>query len=105
VPATHVVVIANGVDLTEYSAPDAEDRRVSAELGLDPNRCYGIFVGRLHPVKSVDTLVRALVDRRASTSSSSETDRKGPGSSGSPATFASARGFGSSAARLTSRST
>jgi glycosyltransferase involved in cell wall biosynthesis len=63
VPGMHVVVIANGVDLTEYSALDPEARAESrAELGLDPNRCYGIFVGRLHPVKSVDTLVRALVD-------------------------------------------
>jgi glycosyltransferase involved in cell wall biosynthesis len=63
VPAPHVVVIANGVDLTEYSTPDTDFRAESrAELGLDPNRCYGIFVGRLHPVKSVDTLVRALVD-------------------------------------------
>ena len=63
VPATHATVIANGVDLTIYSPPDADVRAESrAELGLDPNRCYGVFVGRLHPVKGVDTLVRALVD-------------------------------------------
>ncbi len=63
VPAAHVEVIANGVDLAVFSPAGAEARAaLRPALGLDTNRCYGIFVGRLHPVKSVDTLLRALVD-------------------------------------------
>jgi glycosyltransferase involved in cell wall biosynthesis len=62
VPATNVTVIANGVDLCTYAPIGADERAaLRAQLGLEVNRCYGVFVGRLHPVKSVDTLIRALV--------------------------------------------
>jgi glycosyltransferase involved in cell wall biosynthesis len=61
VPPAHVVLVPNGVDVREYRpATEAERCRLRVELGLAPDRGYGVFVGRLHPVKSVDTLLHAL---------------------------------------------
>ena len=60
-PAGRVHLIPNGVDTRRFSPPSPAERRAArAALGLDPQRYYFVFVGRLHPVKAVDTLLRAL---------------------------------------------
>jgi glycosyltransferase involved in cell wall biosynthesis len=60
-PAARILEIPNGVDLRTYHPPDADERRrLRLELGLDPERPVGLFVGRLEHVKEVDTLIRAL---------------------------------------------
>jgi glycosyltransferase involved in cell wall biosynthesis len=65
VPATSITLVPNGVDLTRYTPPTPGERAaLRAELGLEGSRPYGVFVGRLHPVKSVDTLVRAVARTR-----------------------------------------
>ena len=61
VPKANVCLIPNGVDFEEYMPASAPEReRLRSELGLDSDRFYGVFVGRLHPVKGADTLLRAL---------------------------------------------
>ena len=94
------MVIANGVDLSTYAPDRAEERAaLRAQLGLEPNRCYGVFVGRLHPVKSVDTLVRALVDTTGiDLLIVGDGQERAPLEAARAASCASARGFGSSAA-------
>jgi len=58
-----ITVIPNGVDLSRYVPPTAAERgALRRTLSLDSHRCHGVFVGRLHPVKSVGTLLHALVD-------------------------------------------
>jgi glycosyltransferase involved in cell wall biosynthesis len=55
-----VVVIPNGVDPGAYGAPTPETRAaVRRSLGLPPETTLLGFVGRLHPVKGVDDLLRA----------------------------------------------
>ncbi|MGH8979055.1 MAG: glycosyltransferase family 4 protein, partial [Acidimicrobiia bacterium] len=66
VPSANVTLVPNGVDVSEYRPATAAERAcLRRDLGLASDRCYGVFVGRLHPVKSVDTLLRALVDAPA----------------------------------------
>ena len=61
VPAAHTTVVPNGVDVDEYRPATPADRaELRTRLGLDPDRRYAVYVGRLHPVKAVDTLIRAL---------------------------------------------
>ena len=60
VPAGRIRVIPNGVDIAEHRPASAEERvRLRDELGLPAGRFLGTFVGRLHPVKDVDTLLAA----------------------------------------------
>jgi glycosyltransferase involved in cell wall biosynthesis len=60
VPAERIFALPNGVDLRVHRPATAEDRaRLREELGLAPDRFVGVFVGRLHPVKDVDTLLKA----------------------------------------------
>jgi glycosyltransferase involved in cell wall biosynthesis len=60
VPAERILTLPNGVDLAEYRPASAEDRlRLREELALPQGRFVGAFVGRLHPVKDVDTLLEA----------------------------------------------
>jgi len=57
-PASHLVVIPNGIDVLRLAAaPPAP----LADLHLDPSRRTVLFVGRLDPVKAVDVLLHALV--------------------------------------------
>lgn len=61
VPNSHITVVPNGVDVEEYRPATPADRaQLRMRLGFDPDRRYAVFVGRLHPVKSVDTLIRSL---------------------------------------------
>jgi alpha-maltose-1-phosphate synthase len=57
VPADRVRVIRNGIDTVEY-APD-QDISVLAAHGIDPDRPYVIFVGRITRQKGVPVLLRA----------------------------------------------
>jgi glycosyltransferase involved in cell wall biosynthesis len=60
VPAERILALPNGVDLDTYRPAAAEERRQLRERhGLPPDRFIGTFVGRLHPVKDVDTLLGA----------------------------------------------
>lgn len=60
VPAERIFVLPNGVDLGVHRPATAADRaRLRERLGLTPDRFVGVFVGRLHPVKDVDTLLAA----------------------------------------------
>lgn len=60
VPRERVFSIPNGVDCSVYSpATDDARMRLRKELGLPRGRFVGTFVGRLHPVKDVDTLLQA----------------------------------------------
>lgn len=60
VPAGRILSLPNGVDLTVYRPPDREERaRLRERFGLPQGQLIGTFVGRLHPVKDVDTLLAA----------------------------------------------
>jgi glycosyltransferase involved in cell wall biosynthesis len=60
VPAKRIRVIPNGVDTAAHRPASAEERaRLRDELGLPATRFLATFVGRLHPVKDVDTLLAA----------------------------------------------
>jgi glycosyltransferase involved in cell wall biosynthesis len=60
VAAARILSLPNGVDLDVYRPAAPEERgRLRERLGLEPHRFVGTFVGRLHPVKDVDTLVAA----------------------------------------------
>lgn len=53
--------IPNGVDTARFFPLDAVARAACRRrLGLDPDRRYVVFVGRLHPVKGVPLLLDAL---------------------------------------------
>jgi glycosyltransferase involved in cell wall biosynthesis len=60
VPPERILELPNGVDLTVHR-PVGEQERASlrAQLGLPARGFVGAFVGRLHPVKDVDTLLAA----------------------------------------------
>ncbi len=60
VPGERILSLPNGVDLDVYRPATGDERRGLRErLGMDPDRFVGTFVGRLHPVKDVDTLLAA----------------------------------------------
>jgi glycosyltransferase involved in cell wall biosynthesis len=60
VPAQRILGLPNGVDIDVYRPASGEERRRLRErLGLPGDRFVGTFVGRLHPVKDVDTLLAA----------------------------------------------
>ncbi len=60
VPPGRILSLPNGVDLDVYRPATAEERgRLRERLGLEGDRVVGTFVGRLHPVKDVDTLLAA----------------------------------------------
>ena len=60
VPPGRVLALPNGVDLDVHRPATAEERRrLRKRLGLPPDRFVASFVGRLHPVKDVDTLLAA----------------------------------------------
>jgi glycosyltransferase involved in cell wall biosynthesis len=62
VPAERVFALPNGVDLRVHRPTTAEGRaRLRDALGLPQAAFIGAFVGRLHPVKDVDTLLAAAV--------------------------------------------
>jgi glycosyltransferase involved in cell wall biosynthesis len=55
-----VLDLPNGVDAGTYRPATRDERRTLRERhGLPPERFIGTFVGRLHPVKDVDTLLGA----------------------------------------------
>lgn len=60
VPAERVLSLPNGVDVDVHRPADAHDRAMLRErLGVSSDRFVVAFVGRLHPVKDVDTLLEA----------------------------------------------
>jgi glycosyltransferase involved in cell wall biosynthesis len=60
VPAGRILSLPNGVDVEVYRPVPREERAGLRErLGLPQGRFLGTFVGRLHPVKDVDTLLAA----------------------------------------------
>ena len=60
VPSGRILSLPNGVDVKVYRPADREERaRLRARFGLAEGRLIGTFVGRLHPVKDVDTLLAA----------------------------------------------
>jgi glycosyltransferase involved in cell wall biosynthesis len=57
-----IFTIPNGVDGEVFRPATAEERvGLRARLGLPRERFVGTFVGRLHPVKDLDTLLAAAV--------------------------------------------
>lgn len=55
---SHITVIPPGVDLEHFRPiPKAEARRI---LGFPPERRYVLFVGRIEPLKGLETLMRAV---------------------------------------------
>jgi glycosyltransferase involved in cell wall biosynthesis len=59
-PAARIFALPNGVDVDVHRpAGEEERRRLRERLELPPDRFVGAFVGRLHPVKDVDTLLAA----------------------------------------------
>ena len=63
VPADRELTIPNGVDLRAYQPASAQEQAdARARLGIAGEGVIALFVGRLHPVKEVDTLVAALAD-------------------------------------------
>ena len=60
VPVERIFSIPNGVDCAIYRPAAPEDRMLLRDaLGLPQERFIGAFVGRLHPVKQVATLLEA----------------------------------------------
>jgi glycosyltransferase involved in cell wall biosynthesis len=60
VPPDRVLDLPNGVDVGTYRPAAPGERLALRERhGLPPDRFLGTFVGRLHPVKDVDTLLGA----------------------------------------------
>ncbi len=60
VPPGRVLALPNGVDLDIHLPATGEERqRLRKRLGLPADRFVASFVGRLHPVKDVDTLLAA----------------------------------------------
>lgn len=60
VPPERVLDLPNGVDARAYRPAAAAERSALRERhGLPADRFLGTFVGRLHPVKDVDTLLGA----------------------------------------------
>jgi L-malate glycosyltransferase len=60
VPGERILRLPNGVDLAVHRPATAQERLVLRErLELPPQGFVGVFVGRLHPVKDVDTLLEA----------------------------------------------
>src|SRR5215211_5953415 len=58
VPKERILALPNGVDVEVNRPATREERRALRErLGLPLDRFVGTFVGRLHPVKDVDTLL------------------------------------------------
>lgn len=61
VPDERLHAIPNGFDDREFRPPTPAERgEARGALGVPPDRCCFVFVGRLHPVKSVDTVIDAL---------------------------------------------
>ena len=62
-PPERIEVIENGISLGSYGrATDPEEAR--KELGLDPSTRYIALIGRFHPVKDHETMLRAFRDVR-----------------------------------------
>jgi glycosyltransferase involved in cell wall biosynthesis len=60
-PDERVHLIPNGVDTRHFAPPSPVQRTAArASLHLPPHRRVFLFVGRLHPVKSLDVVIRAL---------------------------------------------
>jgi starch synthase len=58
VEPTRVVVIPNGIDTEEY--PPIHDPEAIAQFGIDPNRPYVLFVGRMTRQKGLYYLLQAI---------------------------------------------
>jgi len=56
--ASKMVIIPPGVD-TEHFYPIPEDE-ARAYIGVSPDDCMGLFVGRIEPLKGIDTLMKAV---------------------------------------------
>jgi glycosyltransferase involved in cell wall biosynthesis len=67
VPPDRVTVILTPIDTEHFRPIDRES--ACSQAGLDPNRSYILFVGRLSPEKNVDALIRAF-------GKANDTDRK-----------------------------
>lgn len=58
VPTHRRVLIANGVNPQHFSKPSIEEKRERRKtLGLSPQSCVAVFVGRLVPIKRLDILL------------------------------------------------
>jgi glycosyltransferase involved in cell wall biosynthesis len=55
-----VVVVHNGVDLSEYNPLSAGGERLRREMGFSRNDVVVVFTGNLIPRKGVDVLIRAF---------------------------------------------
>lgn len=65
-PAARVHYIPNGIDAHKFSPPDSDaTARARTALGLDSEARYLLFVGRLHAVKGLHTLLQALARLKA----------------------------------------
>ncbi len=63
VKADRIAVIPSGVDTGRFCPPTAEERKVArATLGLRDSEMAVISVGRLHPVKGYDELIRSVAN-------------------------------------------
>lgn len=58
IPEDRVSIIHNGIDLSEYRA--SENHGALRNLGIDPERPYILFVGRITRQKGIIHLVRAI---------------------------------------------
>ena len=58
---SRIWLVPNGVDVSFYEPPTPDDhRRLRTELALAEETFYAVFVGRLHPVKNVQLLLRRV---------------------------------------------
>jgi glycosyltransferase involved in cell wall biosynthesis len=60
VPASHIELIPNGIDANQFMPADEKLRKLTREhLNLPAVGRIVVFIGRLHPIKRVDLLLRA----------------------------------------------
>ncbi|HEY8552935.1 MAG TPA: glycosyltransferase family 4 protein, partial [Burkholderiales bacterium] len=65
-PAARAHYVPNGIDGARFRVPTPVERlEARARLGLDPDRRYLLFLGRLHAVKGLPVLLRALASLAA----------------------------------------
>jgi glycosyltransferase involved in cell wall biosynthesis len=58
VPKSRIITIPNGIDLHQFDS--IESGRFKKKFGLDSSSVIILYLGRIHPIKGIDKLIRAF---------------------------------------------